>query len=90
MVKGCWVKCMYYTDRLKWIRDCKNISQRELADYLGIRQQQYARYEKGINVMPVTYLIKICKYLNVSADYILGLTNDMTIYHETKNDKIPV
>ena len=29
--------------------------------------------EKGINVMPVTYLPKICKILNVSADYILGL-----------------
>ncbi len=87
MVKKDWVKYMYYTDRLKWVRDCKNISQRELAAYLGIRQQQYARYEKGVNIMPVTYLIKICKYLNVSADYILGLTDNMTTFQDTKNEK---
>ena len=68
---------MYYTEKLKWIRDCRNVTQKEIADYLGIKQQQYARYEKGINVMPITYLAKICIYLNVSADYISGLTNEM-------------
>lgn len=68
---------MYYTEKLKWIRDCRNITQKEIADYLGIKQQQYARYEKGINVMPITYLAKICIYLNVSADYIIGITNEM-------------
>jgi len=64
---------MYYNEKLVWIRDCKNITQKEVAEYLGIKQQQYARYEKGINVMPVTYLAKVCAYLGVSADYILGL-----------------
>ncbi len=73
---------MYYTDRIKWIRDCKNISQKQIAEYLGIKQQQYARYEKGINVMPITYLAKICKYFDVSADYILGLTDEMISYKE--------
>ena len=68
---------MYYKERLQWIRDCKNITQKELAGHLGIKQQQYARYEKGINIMPITYLPKICEYLDVSADYILGLTDDM-------------
>ena len=68
---------MYYTERLQWVRDCKNITQKELAKAIGIKQQQYARYEKGINIMPVTHLANICKYLNVSADYILGLTNEI-------------
>lgn len=68
---------MYYTERLQFVRDCKNITQKELSEILNIKQQQYARYEKGINIMPVTYLPKICKYLNVSADYILGLINEM-------------
>ena len=67
---------MYYTERLQWIRDCKNITQKELAEYLGIKQQQYARYKKGVNVMPVTYLGPICKFLDISADYLLGLIND--------------
>lgn len=66
-----------YTERLQWIRDCQNITQKEIAEALGIKQQQYARYEKGINIMPVTYLPKICKYLNISADYILGLIDEM-------------
>ncbi len=57
---------MYYTERIKWVRDCKNITQKEIADYLHIKQQQYARYEKGI-----------CKYLDVSADYIIGLTDEI-------------
>ncbi len=64
---------MEYNEKMAWIRDCKNITQKEIADYLGIKQQQYARYEKGINIMPVTHLKKICKYLNVSSDYLIGL-----------------
>lgn len=68
---------MYYTERIKWIRDCKNITQKEVAEYLGLKQQQYARYEKGVNVMPVIYLDKICRYLDVSADYIIGLTDEI-------------
>ena len=67
---------MYYTERLQQIRDCKNISQKELAEHLGIKQQQYARYEKGVNVMPVIYLGPICQFFDISADYILGLIDE--------------
>lgn len=67
---------MYYNEKIAFERDSQNITQKEMASFLGIKQQQYSRYEKGINVMPVTYLPKICKKLNVSADYILGLTNE--------------
>ncbi len=69
-----WGDEMYYNEKIAFERDKQNITQKEMAYKLGIKQQQYARYEKGINVMPVTYLPKICKILNVSADYILGLT----------------
>ena len=68
---------MYYTERMQWVRDCKNITQKEIADHLQIKQQQYARYERGVNIMPITYLAEICRYFNVSADYILGLIDDM-------------
>lgn len=67
---------LYYNERIAYERDRQNITQKEMALRLGIKQQQYSRYEKGINVMPVTYLPKICKILNVSADYILGLTDN--------------
>lgn len=64
---------MYYNERIAWMRDCRSLSQKEMAERLGIKQQQYARYEKGINVMPVTFLKPICEILNVSADYIIGI-----------------
>ena len=66
---------MYYNEKIQYIRESQNITQKEIANFLEIKQQQYARYEKGINVMPVIYLPKICTFLNVSADYILGLPN---------------
>lgn len=75
---------MYYNERIAWIRDCRSISQKEIAERLGIKQQQYARYEKGINVMPITYLKDICKILNISADYIIGLIDEPKSYKKNK------
>ena len=73
---------MYCNERIAWLRDCRSISQKEMAEKLGIKQQQYARYEKGIYVMPVTYLKPICEILNVTADYIIGLTENPDTYKE--------
>lgn len=64
---------MYYNERIQYVRETKNITQTDIAKHLGIKQQQYARYEKGINLMPITYFIEVCNYLNVSSDYLLGL-----------------
>lgn len=75
---------MYYNEKIAFERDSQNITQKDMADYLGIKQQQYSRYEKGINVMPVTYLPKICKRLGVSADYILGLSKVKKINDKRK------
>ncbi len=71
---------MYYNEKMAWERNCKNITQKEMAQKLGIKQQQYARYEKGINIMPITYLPKICEILEVSSDYIIGLTTKKEPY----------
>ena len=68
---------MYYNEKIQLTRESKNITQKQRAEHLNIKQQQYARYEKGINVMPVTYLKGICDFLGVSADYILGLPENM-------------
>ena len=71
---------MYYTERLLIVREKRGITQKKLSALIGIKQQQYARYEKGINIMPITYLYKICKELDISADYILGLTDEIKSY----------
>ena len=63
----------YEYQRIRDLRQSKNITQKELANFLQIKQQQYARYEKGINELPLRHLKNICIYLNTSADYILDL-----------------
>lgn len=69
-----------YTERLLLAREKRGMSQKELSEIVGLKQQQYARYEKGINIMPITHLKKICIALDISADYILGLTKEIKSY----------
>ena len=65
---------MLYIDRIKQFRQQNNITQAQIAETLGITQQQYFKYEKGVNELPVRYLIVICKAYGISADWLLGLT----------------
>ena len=64
---------MLYYEKIREFRQEKKITQSKMAEILGITQQQYFKYEKGINELPIRYLMIICSYWNVSADYILGL-----------------
>ncbi len=63
-----------YVEIIRDLREDSDKTQKEVADYLGTTQQVYSRYEKGENEMPVRHIISLCKYYNVSADYILGLS----------------
>lgn len=58
---------------LKEIRIKKGISQKKLAEVLGVTQTQMYRIEKGISTLNSEQIIKLCKFLNVSADELLGL-----------------
>ena len=60
--------------RLKQIREQKGVSQREVANAVGITISAYSNYEQGIREPSVEMIIKLCKFFNVSADYLLGLT----------------
>ena len=62
-----------YLKRLRDLREDNDKTQQEIADILGTSQTMYARYERGANELPIHHLIKLCKYYNVSADYILCL-----------------
>lgn len=68
---------MDYIDRLKNIREDKDITQEEIAKILGIKQSAYSKYEKRRTKLQIEDLIILCKFYNVSADYILGFTNKM-------------
>lgn len=69
-----------YFKRLRDIREDKELSQTEIAKILNMKQQQYARYEKGINEIPFSYIIELAKFYNVSIDYLAGLTNETKPY----------
>ena len=64
-----------YIDRIRELREDNDMTQKEVALYLNTTQQVYSRYEKGINEMPVRHVIALCRLYNVSADYILGLSD---------------
>ena len=61
---------------LKKIRKKSNHSQTEIAALLGTTQQQYCKYENGQNEIPVRHIITLCKFYNVSSDWLLGLTEE--------------
>lgn len=62
-----------YYDRLRELREDRDLTQADIAKILKTTQQVYSRYEKGINQIPIHHLITLCKYYKVSADYVLGL-----------------
>ncbi|MBO5409002.1 MAG: helix-turn-helix transcriptional regulator [Clostridia bacterium] len=61
--------------RLKDLREDSDITQKELAEYLHIKQNTYSQYENGQRQLPIEVLIALSKYYKVSTDYILGLTD---------------
>ena len=68
---------MLYIERIKQFRQTTGITQAQVAEVLGITQQQYFKYEKGINELPLRYLVVICQEYNLSADWLLGLSDDI-------------
>ena len=64
---------MVYNGNIVEIRKAKKKTQTEVALYLNITQQQYSRYERKENEIPLRYIIKLCELYKISADEILGL-----------------
>ena len=58
------------------LREDADMTQQQIADYLGTSQTMYARYERGANELPIHHLLTLCNLYQVSADYLLGLTDD--------------
>ena len=61
--------------RLKELRKQNNLSQNTISSILGLKQQQYSRYEIGLRDVPLDKLIKLADYYGTSIDYILYRDN---------------
>lgn len=65
---------MIYMEKLRALREDNDLTQQQVAAYLGTSQTMYARYEREANELPMRHFIGLCRLYNVSADYLLGTT----------------
>lgn len=66
---------MIIADRIKELRSEKQLSQQSLAEQIGVSQKAIDFWEKNINEPKASYIIKLARFFDVSADYLLGLTD---------------
>lgn len=62
--------------RIRDLREDHDLTQTEVAAYLGMKQPQYFRYEQGYRDIPTDILIRLADYYHTTTDYILGRTDD--------------
>lgn len=74
-------------ERLKEIRQDKDLYQKDVAKILNTTQKQYSLYETGIRLIPIDKLVLLAKYYNTSIDYILGLTDERKPYSKSVLEK---
>lgn len=66
---------MIYAQRIRDLREDKDLNQSEIAAILKTTQSYYAQYENGHRPLPIEHLITLCRFYNISPEYILGFTN---------------
>lgn len=66
---------MYCYPRLRDLREDLDLSQAQVGALLHTTQQQYYKYEKGIQEIPAHHLITLAKHYHTTVDYLLGLSS---------------
>lgn len=64
---------MEYYQRMKDLREDRDLSQEDIAKVLQTTQEQISKYETGRQMMGIDKYIKLAKYYNVTLDYLVGL-----------------
>jgi len=67
---------MNHYPRLRDLREDRDVTQGQIAKLLGTTQQQYSKYEKGVQEIPVHHLITLAEFYHVSVDYLLERTDE--------------
>ena len=70
--------------RLRGLREDKDLSQQEMADFLSVGQSTYSDYELEKVNIPIDSLRKLAVFFNTSVDYILDMTDDPRPYPRKK------
>ena len=66
--------------RIKDLREDSDLTQKEIADFLHIKQNTYSQYENGQRQIPLEMLVSLAQYYGTSIDYIVGLTDNKKPY----------
>ena len=71
-------------EHLRALREDRDLSQTELANYLKVHQTTYSDYELGKLNIPVEALRQLAEFYNTSVDYLLDLTDERRPYPRKK------
>ena len=66
--------------RIRDLREDRDMNQTQVAQMLGMSQTGYSKYETGENDVPTSILIRLARFYNTSVDYILGETDNPNRY----------
>lgn len=66
--------------RIKDVREDKDLTQQEIAEYLQCDQSLYSKYERGLREVPLQIVYKLAEYYGTSIDYLAGLTDEKVPY----------
>lgn len=71
---------MEFKDRLRAIRVSRKITQKQAAEAINTLEQNYQRYERGVQQPTMPVLIALADYFDVSLDYLVGRSDDPKRY----------
>ncbi len=71
---------MKYTDRIRALREDRDLTQTDVANLLNVGQKTYSDYELGKTRIPLERMLLLAKYYNVSMDYLSGASDIKTAY----------
>ncbi len=62
-----------FAERLRAARQERGLTQAQVANAIAVVRTTYTKYETDVTAPPPEILVALCRYLQVSADYLLGL-----------------
>ena len=62
--------------RIRTLREDHDLTQKQIAQILGMSQTGYSKYETGENDIPTAILIKLAEFYQTTTDYLLGRTEE--------------
>ena len=62
-------------ERIRALREDSDLTQKQVAEYLGMSQTGYSKYETGENSIPVDIVVKLADFYKTTTDYLLGRTD---------------